>query len=188
MGEHRGRARLWWVLVAACFPVPSGCDDGSSGPAEAGADADVAADDAGAEAGDGGEPDAVGDGAADDAATCLPGADEFCNGRDDDCDGAVDEGVWCWVNPLPTGNPLLDAWGAASDDVWVVGAAGEIVRYDGSTWTRVPSGTPEHLEGVWGAAPDDVWAVGRSGTIRHWDGRSWGRALSGTELGLWGVC
>src|SRR5579859_7156086 len=32
-------------------------------------------------------------------------------------------GGWCWVNPLPQGNSLVAAWGAASNDVWAVGDA-----------------------------------------------------------------
>ena len=35
-----------------------------------------------------------------------PGAPEVCNGRDDDCDGAIDEGLTCAGNPDPDGDGL----------------------------------------------------------------------------------
>src|SRR6185436_15168757 len=69
----------------------------------------------------------------------------------------------------------------------VDGAGGTIVRWNGSAWSSVASGTPNHLYGVWGSGPSDVWAVGDVGTILHWDGSAWWKVPSGTTHDLRGV-
>lgn len=48
-----------------------------------------------------------------------------------------------------------------------LGAAGVIVRYDGSTWSGMSSGTTQDLSGVWGTSGSAVFAVGLNGTIRQ---------------------
>jgi hypothetical protein len=53
-----------------------------------------------------------------------------------------------------------------------VGQVGEIVHWDGKTWTAVASGTTADLASVWGSGPDDVWSVGWDGTILRWDGKA----------------
>jgi hypothetical protein len=81
------------------------------------------------------------------------------------------------------------AWGSAPDDVWAFGSGGTIVHWNGSTWSRVPSGTDEWLSVAWGSARDDVWAVGFGGTILHWNGGAWSPVASGTTYTLtrvWG--
>ncbi len=80
---------------------------------------------------------------------------------------------WCWQYPLPHGNQIDAAWGAADDDIWAVGPAGSITRWDGFEWSEVPSGVTEDLEGIWGFGPDDIWAVGVNGVVLHWDGSEW---------------
>src|SRR5688572_7478809 len=67
---------------------------------------------------------------------------------------------WCWVDPLPQGNPLRAVWGAAANDVWAVGDAGAIIHYDGSAWRAASSPVTANLNGVWGSAAHVVWAVG----------------------------
>jgi hypothetical protein len=63
-----------------------------------------------------------------------------------------------------------------------------LVHWDGTNWSRVPSGLAGTVSGFWGSAPDDIWAVGDQG-VSHWNGRAWGRVETGTGLGLsrvWG--
>src|SRR5262249_11683605 len=99
-------------------------------------------------------------------------------------------GGWCWSNPVPQGNTLRDMWGAAPDDVWAVGVAGTILRWNGSSWNRRASGRTAPPLGVWGASAMDVWAVGAAGTILHWDGAAWSAVESGTTQALsrvWGA-
>ncbi|HEU5471045.1 MAG TPA: hypothetical protein VFV67_10360 [Actinophytocola sp.] len=77
---------------------------------------------------------------------------------------------------------------------WAVGGSGPagadftqtlITRWDGSTWSTVPSPNPgtltNRLNAVAARATDDVWAVGQCGSapgqsdalILHWDGSAW---------------
>jgi hypothetical protein len=90
------------------------------------------------------------------------------------------------------------AWGSGPNDVFAVGTAGTIVRWDGTTWSPMSSGTTADLESVWGTGPNDVFAVGgafmtgpASGTILHWDGKTWSpmsppASNVGGYLGVWG--
>jgi hypothetical protein len=85
---------------------------------------------------------------------------------------------WTWQNPLPTGNDLYGVWGSSGadsgpPDVYAVGWGGTILHYDGSSWSRMSSGTDRDLRGVWGSSgadsgPPDIYAVGWGGTILHY--------------------
>jgi len=78
---------------------------------------------------------------------------------------------------------LFGVWGAAPDDLWSIGFTtddslpGEIIRYDGKSWTRVtdlPSDlSSDHFFKVWGSSTDDVWVVGSNNLILRWDGSTW---------------
>jgi hypothetical protein len=88
-----------------------------------------------------------------------------------------------------TTNGLRGVWGSSAEDVWVVGAAGTVLHFDGEAWTPFDSGTDRDLQAVHGTGPDDVWAVGAD-TIVRWDGAVWTEQLAGVELfeellGVW---
>ncbi len=55
-------------------------------------------------------------------------------------------------------------WARAVDDVWVVGANGMILHFDGRTWTREESGTDEELVDIHGAGRT-IWVVGNEGGL-----------------------
>jgi hypothetical protein len=79
---------------------------------------------------------------------------------------------------------LNHLWGFTSRDVYAVGDEGAILHFDGTSWSRMRSGTSENLEGIWGVAPDDIWALG-SGVVLHFDGVSW-TSVPGTNMyGTW---
>jgi hypothetical protein len=87
---------------------------------------------------------------------------------------------WQWVNPLPTGQPLLAV--TFGDEGYVaVGGFGTIVRSpDGASWATRTSGTKAALYGVAWSGREYV-AVGASGeALRSWDSRTWTRQVSGT--------
>ena len=74
---------------------------------------------------------------------------------------------------------LLNAvWCAGPDDVFAVGAAGTILRYDGSAWSAmVYAAAATDLLSVWGSGPDDVFAVGGRSTALHLGSSRWERTI-----------
>lgn len=86
---------------------------------------------------------------------------------------------------------LMNVWGPAADDLFMVGGAldaGRMQHFDGETATEValPAGVPLINWGI-GFAPDDIHAVGNEGTILHFDGAAWTEVASPTTQDLWGV-
>jgi len=63
---------------------------------------------------------------------------------------------------------LYGVWGSSGNDVFAVGSDGNILHYDGSSWTPMTSGTANALDGVWGSSGNDVFAVGSGGNILHY--------------------
>ena len=49
-------------------------------------------------------------------------------------------------------------------------------------WTKMVSGTTEHLNDIWGTSPNDIYAVGENGTIIHFDGDIWAPMNSGVTV------
>ena len=87
-------------------------------------------------------------------------------------------------------------WGAAADDIWAVGDAGTILRWNGSTWVTVTddgSPAPGDLHDVWGETagskygPESVWVVGDAGVVRRFDGTTWRIADADARYALRGV-
>jgi hypothetical protein len=75
------------------------------------------------------------------------------------------EVMWA-AESAPAGTPALeDVWGIARDAIWAVGAAGTVLRHDGTRWVRQPSGTTEDLRAVDGLDAANVWIVGDGGAI-----------------------
>ncbi|MBW2702917.1 MAG: hypothetical protein JRF33_19015 [Deltaproteobacteria bacterium] len=109
--------------------------------------------------------------------TCGNGLDDDCNGSIDTADtgcapfaGACNSDLWCWENPLPTGNTINDFW-FDGGDLWAVGDAGTILRWDGLTWESFSDSTHVDLNAVWGC-DGHVWVFGDEGYIAHRFGES----------------
>lgn len=94
---------------------------------------------------------------------------------------------WRWENPRPQGQFLYGIWGSAADDVYAVGDAGVIVRFDGTSWNVIPSGTGTDLENIWGKSPLSIFVVGDGGLIRYFDGAEWTAMSSRAKWSLHGV-
>jgi len=79
-------------------------------------------------------------------------------------------------------------WGSSPTNVFAVGDAGTILRYDGSAWSPMSSGTPRVLLGVWGTG-NTVFAVGDAGTVLRYNGTTWTSIGPGPVddlLAVWG--
>lgn len=74
----------------------------------------------------------------------------------------------------PVKSNLLDVWGADETNFWAVGEGGTVLRWDGMSWLKVPTGAMggvvQNLRAVWGTGKDDLWVVGAESTILHWNG------------------
>lgn len=80
-------------------------------------------------------------------------------------------------------------WGSGASDIYVVGAGGMVLRFDGAAWKAVSVGVTVTLHDVWGTSPSDVYVVGAEGTALHYDGAAWKAMASGTKASLrsiWG--
>ncbi len=69
---------------------------------------------------------------------------------------------------------------ASATDGWVVGAAGKIWRFNGSTLTPVPSPALYELHAVAALSSGEAWAVGWGDGLLHFDGTQWQR-VAGPE-------
>jgi hypothetical protein len=53
-------------------------------------------------------------------------------------------------------------WGSGSDDIWVVGDAGTVLHWDGSSWVSLRTGTTASLLAVWGNGLGAAYVVGHA--------------------------
>ena len=83
---------------------------------------------------------------------------------------------WCWVAPRPQGANLEAIDVVTEDDVWVGGADGTVLHWDGLGWTMhdLPADEDGSLPDVirlQALADGRVWVV--SGQAFRWDGEAW---------------
>ncbi len=98
---------------------------------------------------------------------------------------------WEWQYPITPGrgNDFKAVWGSSENNVFVVGASGVILHYDGNGWTEMTRATYKILNGIWGSSEKDIFAVGTDGAIIHYDGNKWSEMSSGVFTSLnavWG--
>jgi hypothetical protein len=96
-------------------------------------------------------------------------------------------GAWLAVNnPAPSTPYGVDM--VSTNDGWIVGENGTIMRWNGASWTIVPSPVSNvTLFSVSMVTAQYGWAVGDGGTILHWDGASWSQVTSPTTITLLSV-
>ena len=75
-------------------------------------------------------------------------------------------------------------WGTSSNDFYIVGNNGNIAHYNGSSWTKIESGTTVDLLDVWGSPEGTVWTCGYSGdyavsVLLRFDGTNWNKIYEG---------
>lgn len=92
-----------------------------------------------------------------------------------------------WSRQSVSDGTLSDVWGSDAGNIWVVGADGAILKWNGVAWSLQPSGTTRWLLATWGSDVSNVWAVGQTGTILKWNRVAWTLQASGTTNDLYGV-
>jgi hypothetical protein len=84
---------------------------------------------------------------------------------------------------------LKDVHGTSPTDVYVAGNAddgrGQMLHYDGQTWTNVSPENAGFFSFVWAASPTEVYAGGRG--VYRYDGATWEKLTSEGFDDLWGV-
>jgi photosystem II stability/assembly factor-like uncharacterized protein len=106
------------------------------------------------------------------------------------CTGA-DSGGWCWQNPLPQGNLIVEQ-GWLNDQLgWAVGESGTILKTvdGGAHWLPQSSGVDVRLTTLVIVSPSVVWAGGDNGllVITEDGGLSWRSASLGRTDSLQGL-
>lgn len=98
-----------------------------------------------------------------------------------------DGAAWTAV-PTGTRGTLWWAHAFAGGPVFFGGANSTVLRYEGGTFTRLPTpGVAHHtVFGLWGTSPTDLYAVGsvsgRNGFIWHWDGTAMSEVALPSDL------
>lgn len=92
-----------------------------------------------------------------------------------------------WVEVATPPGVLNDVWGSSSTDVFAVGKAGLVMRYQGGGWSKMGNTTTMDLEGVWGASASQIFAVGDVGDL-FFDGSSWqSSGYNQSFVDVWGA-
>ena len=102
------------------------------------------------------------------------------------------------VAPKPLGDfgtpagtyTLRGVWGSSASNVFAVGDSGVVLRYNGTAWTRMTTGTTAQLNDVWGSGPSDVYAATATGRLLRFNGTAWsfvsGVQAPGALRAVWG--
>ncbi len=90
------------------------------------------------------------------------------------------------ANPCAFASPRAIVM-TSGNDGWAVGEGGLIMRWNGTTWSPIPSPTQFDLNDVAAVRADDLWAVGSHGTILHGNGVQWSVVPSPTTKDLLAV-
>lgn len=87
---------------------------------------------------------------------------------------------WCWDGAGPQANTLNAVAANAPNDVWAVGALGEVLHFDGTHWSARWAPTKDTLRAIW-LSGSEAWAVGDNSTVLHYADGAW-ESISVTGL------
>jgi hypothetical protein len=98
----------------------------------------------------------------------------------------IDAGI---LSPTRTPTTSLESMdGTSEDNIYVVGAKGEIFHFNGKSWTHCDVPTNVDLHEVRCAAPDLVYACGENGVVLKGNARRWEIVPNDAlDAELWGV-
>jgi len=82
----------------------------------------------------------------------------------------------------PDDGTVEHIWASSPDNIYFVGWKGSIVHYNGSSFTKMESGTTCRLEDVWGIDDNHIWAVGTAlhelnSVLLFYNGKTWRQIL-----------
>jgi hypothetical protein len=79
---------------------------------------------------------------------------------------------WCWAHPRPHGLTLNAVWASSGSNIFAVGNAGVVQRYDGASWSIATPVTQENLRACWGSSPEVLWIAGEGGVVLRYDAKT----------------
>jgi hypothetical protein len=89
----------------------------------------------------------------------------------------------------PNVRAFFKVWGTSSDNVYMVGQRGAVLRFDGDELTEELVGTSVDLISLWGTSADNIVLVGgrSNGVVVHFDGDGWRVGQQAPLSGINGV-
>jgi hypothetical protein len=117
-------------------------------------------------------------------AWCLGGCDEV------QPLGHADAGLPPAESWRPIAAPAVNYYGvhgSSAQDVWIVGAGGTILHWDGMALRPVPSGAQSDLYAVFAVSATLAYAAGASGLLLVWNGTTWVKATTPTMQDLYAI-
>jgi len=87
--------------------------------------------------------------------------------------------------PLET---ITAIWGYSDNEVYVIGDAGQVRRFDGRDWTDMSIEGGGYLYAISGVQGRALYVCGDRGQLYRHDGKAWRRLDVGTDVDLYGVC
>jgi hypothetical protein len=86
---------------------------------------------------------------------------------------------------------LRGVWGSAANNVFAVGDSGVVLRYNGTSWSRMTTGTTAQLNRVWGSSSTNLYAATSTGRLLRYNGTAWsfvaGVQAPGALWSVWGT-
>jgi len=70
-----------------------------------------------------------------------------------------------WEDEWNFSGYIRKMWGTSSSNLYFIGNVGSIVHYDGSSFTKLESGTEKPIIDIWGLDENHVWATAYTNTI-----------------------
>jgi hypothetical protein len=83
---------------------------------------------------------------------------------------------------LPYTNTFLTVWGAASNNVFVGGELGLMLRWDGTALRELSSGGSDTISQIRGSSANLAWMISDAG-LSKWDGTSW-KEVTGVNVSV----
>jgi len=79
-----------------------------------------------------------------------------------------------WTEVVIPSNPIIifSMWGTGPNNIYASGY-GEVLHFDGSTWTSTPLGGQLSLYALRGTGPNDIYVSGDGGVMYHYNGSRW---------------
>ncbi|HWP38050.1 MAG TPA: Ig-like domain-containing protein [Gemmatimonadales bacterium] len=85
-----------------------------------------------------------------------------------------------WATMSHPGIGVVSAlWAASPNRVFATDAGGQILEYDGTSWSVHRASSGSQLIAIWGTSAADIYAVGAGGLVLHFDGSSWQQVAAG---------